>query len=83
MNDFFDKLGAVARHAANTVSTDLSIAAHEQKVREGYQALGKLYYQYVSSGAMPEGTEFDEKVAVVAGELERIAELKAHRHVVE
>ena len=83
MSDFFDKLGAAARHEADTVSTDLNIVAHEQRVREGYQALGKLYYQYVSSGIVPEGTEFDEKVAVVAAELERIAQLKAHKEVVD
>lgn len=83
MSEFFDKLGAAARRAADTVSTDLNIVAHEQKVREGYQALGKLYYQYVSSGLMPEGQEFDEKMAIVAGELERIAQLKAHKTVVD
>ena len=83
MSDFFHKLGAAARHAADTVSTDLNIVAHEQRVREGYQALGKLYYQYVSSGMVPEGREFDEKLASAAAELERISQLKAHKEVVD
>lgn len=83
MSDFLDKLGAAARRAADTVSTDLSIVAHEQKVREGYQALGKLYYRYVSSGLAPEGVEFDQQVALVAGELDRIAQLKAHKDVTD
>ena len=83
MNDFFDKLGAVARRTVNNVSADVSILAHEQKLREHYQAIGKLYCQYVSSGMVPEGREFDEKLASAAAELERISQLKAHKEVVD
>ena len=79
MNDFLSKMGAVARHTANTVSTDLSIAAHEQRAKEAYQALGKLYYNYVSSGLEPEGDAFDEKMAVIAEELKRIKELRSQK----
>ena len=82
MNDFFDKLGAVAHRTVNNVSTDVSILAHEQKLREHYQAIGKLFCQYVSSGMIPEGDEFEEKLTAVAAELERINELKAHKEVV-
>ena len=83
MSDFFDKLSAVARRTVDTVSTDVSIAAHEQRLREHYQAIGKLYCQYVSSGMVPEGHEFDEKLAAAATELERISQLKAHKEVVD
>lgn len=83
MNEFFDKLGAAARRTVNTVSTDVSILAHEQKLREHYQAIGKLYCQYVSSGLIPEGDEFEEKLAAVAAELQRISQLKAHKEVVD
>lgn len=79
MNDFLSKVGAVARHTANTVSTDLSIVAHEQRVREAYQALGKLYYNYVSSGLEPEGEAFDEKMEKIAGELKKIKELRSQK----
>ena len=81
MNDIFEKLGAAARHAAGAVGTELNIAVQEQKVREQYQALGKLYYQYVSSGLLPEGQIFDEKMTAVAEGLKRIAELKAQKTV--
>ena len=83
MNDFLDKLGAVARQMVDAVSADVSILAHEQKLREHYQAIGKLYCQYVSSGMVPEGQTFDEKVASAAAELERIGALKAHKEVVD
>ena len=79
MNDFLNKLGAVTRHAANTVGTELNIVAHEQRAREAYQALGKLYYNYVSSGLVPEGDAFDEKMAVIAEELKRIKELRSQK----
>lgn len=81
MNDFFDTLGAAARRAADSVCTEVSIAAHEQKVKEGYQALGKLYYRYVSSGMMPEGSEFDGIMARVAEELAEIDRLRKQRDV--
>lgn len=83
MNDFFDKLSAVARRTVNTVSTDVSILAHEQKLREQYQTIGKLYCQYVSSGMVPEGDEFDEKLVAAAAELKRINQLKAHKEVAD
>lgn len=79
MNDFLNKLGAVTRHAANTVSTDLNIVAHEQRAKEAYQALGKLYYNYVSSGLAPEGEAFDEKMEKIAEELKRIKELRSQK----
>ena len=45
MNDFFDKLSAAARRTADTVSAEFNVAAEEQKIRESYQALGKLYFR--------------------------------------
>ena len=79
MNDLLNKLGAVTRRAADAVGTELNIVAHEQRVREAYQALGKLYYHHVSSGCLPEGDAFDEKMAVIAEELKRIKELRSHK----
>ena len=79
MNEFVSKLGAVTRHAANKVGTELNIVAHEQRAKEAYQALGKLYYNYVSSGLQPEGQAFDEKMEVIAEELKRIKELRSQK----
>lgn len=81
MSDFFDKLGAAARRTADTVNTQVSIAAEEQRVREAYQALGKLYYQAVKAGKTPEGDDFDAVMARAAAALKRIQELKARKNV--
>lgn len=79
MNDFLNKLGAVAKNVANAAGTELNIAVHEQRLRENYQALGKLYYHYVSSGLLPEGEAFDEKMAAVTAELNQIRELRSQK----
>ena len=81
MNDFLNKLGAAARPAAGPLNPELNVVAQEKKVRAQYLALGKLYYNYVSSGLVPEGEAFDEKMAVVAEELKRIKELRAQKTV--
>lgn len=76
MNDFFDKLGAAVQRTADKVSTEVNVAAQEQKVRELYQALGKLYYQRCQSGGNFEGPEFDELVHKVREGLVRINHLR-------
>lgn len=81
MTDFLDKLGAAARRAADTVSTEVSIAAQEQRIRESYQALGKLCYQAAREGKELGGAEFAEYYAKIDGCMERIAELRASKNV--
>lgn len=81
MNDFFDKLGAAAKRAANTVATEVNVAAEEQKVREAYQALGKLHYQAKRSGRELDGIEFADQIRKVEAALKRINELKNHKDV--
>ena len=81
MNDFFDKLGAAARRAADTVSTEVSIAAEEQKVRQAYQALGKLYYKASREGGELSGLEFADQCRKIDASLKRIEELKESKKV--
>lgn len=81
MNEFFDRLGAAAKRAASSVATDVSVAAEEQKIRESYQALGKLYFQASRRGEELNGAAFDEHCAKIEASLKRIAELKERRDV--
>ena len=81
MNDFFDKLGAAARRAADSVSTEVSIAAQEQRIRESYQALGKLCYRANKEGTALAGPEFAEHYARIDECLKRIAELRDSKKV--
>lgn len=81
MNEFFDKLGAAAKRAADSVSTDVSIAAQEQKIREAYQALGKLYFQATRSGAEPSGPDFADQCRRIEAAIRRIRELKDRKDV--
>lgn len=81
INEFFDKLGAVARKAAGTVSTEVSIAAQEQKIRESYQALGKLCYKAHKNGTTPAGGEYEEHFRRIDACLKRIELLRDNRNV--
>lgn len=81
MNDFFDKLGAAARRAAGTVSTEVSIAAQEQKIRESYQALGKLCYKAHNEGLELGGTELQEQYDKIDACVKRIQELRDSKKV--
>ena len=81
MNDFLDKLEAVVRKTANTVSTEVNVAAQEQKIKEAYQALGKLYYQAVREGKEPTGPDFADQCRKVDAHRKRIQEIKDSRTV--
>ena len=81
MNEFLSKLGAAAKRAADTVSTEVSVAAEEQKIREAYQALGKLCYQANKESKALGGEEFDAQYAKVDAAMARIKELKDRKNV--
>ena len=81
MNEFFDRLGAAAKRAASSVAADVSVAAEEQRIRESYQALGKLYFQASRKGEELTGAAFDEQCAKIEASLKRISELKERRDV--
>lgn len=81
MNEFLSKLGAAAKRAADTVSTEVSVAAEEQKIREAYQAIGKLCYQSNKEGKEVGAELFAEHFAKVDAAMTRIKELKDRKNV--
>ena len=81
MNEFLSKLGAAAKRAADTVSTEVSVAAEEQKIREAYQALGKLCYQANKEGKELNAESCQAHFAKVDAAMARIKELKARKNV--
>ena len=83
MNNFFDQLGSAVKRAADSVVTDVNVAAEEQKIREQYQALGKLYYHAIRAGKPLEGMEFADKCRKIDASLRRIKDLKAQKDVTE
>lgn len=70
MSDFFDDLSKAFNRVANNVSTEVSVAAQEQRLREAYQELGRLHYEAVQAGNMPAGEAF-------TAQLEKISTLLA------
>ena len=83
MANFFDQLGDAVKRAADSVVSDVSVAAEELKVREHYQALGKLYYHAIRAGKPLEGIDFADRCRKIDASLSRIRDLKAHKNVTE
>ena len=83
MSDFFDDLGKAVRRVANNVSTEVSVAAQEQRLREAYQALGRLYYEAAQSGGAVQGEEFDAQVSKICGLIESIHETRRSQNVAD
>ena len=82
MNELFDKLGAAAKRAANAVTTEVSVAAEEQKIREAYQALGKLYFKAKRTGGELDGIDFADQCRKVEASIKRINELKRSKEYI-
>ncbi len=83
MNDFFDKLGAAAKRAANSVATEVNVAAEEQKLRDLYQSLGKLCYQNVKAGKDATDGYFPQWIAKIDESRQKVHDLKDRKNVTE
>ena len=76
MHDFWSDLGAAVKKAANDVSTEVSIAAKEQKLKEHFQLLGKLHYQAVRTGKPLDGPEFSQQMEKILQLQQQIRDLR-------
>jgi hypothetical protein len=83
MSNFFDDLGKAVTRAANSVSTEINVAAQEQRLRETYQALGRLYYEAVQAGQAAQGPEFDAQMAKINDLQEAIRQTRRNQNVAD
>ena len=74
MSDIFDKIGKAAQRVVSNVSSEVSIAALEQKVTEAYRDLGRQYYETVQRGGEPTGAAFDAHMRRLSDLLVQIAD---------
>ena len=81
MSDFWSDLGAAVKKAANDVSTEVSIAGKEQKLKEQFQLLGKLHFQTVRQGKPLEGPEFSAQVEKILQLQQQIRDLRSASRV--
>ena len=81
MSDFLDDLTMAVKRAANTVGTGISVAAQQQRLKETYEAIGRLYCQAVGEGKEPTGEAFDAMVRKAAQLREQIEKLKENQQV--
>ena len=83
MSDFFTDLESAVKRVASTVSSEVSVAAREQQVKEAFQTLGRMYYKAVKSGEPAEGEAFSEQVTRIEELLRQIDELRSNQKVPE
>lgn len=81
MSQFFEDLEAAVRKVASNVSTGVTVAAREQKAKEAFQKLGRMYYRAVKAGERPKGEAFDEQVAKIEALLQEINDLRSNEQV--
>ena len=81
MDDILNRLGAAARRAAGSVATEVSVAADEQKIKDLYESLGKLYYETSRRGGDLNGAEFADFMRRIDAIRRHISELKNRRDV--
>ena len=81
MSDFFSDLEHAVRRMASSVSSEVSLAAQEQKVKEAFQTLGRMYYKAVQQGRTPEGADFDAQTAKIRAMLANINETRRNQNV--
>ncbi|MBQ5711744.1 MAG: hypothetical protein IIV61_03935 [Oscillospiraceae bacterium] len=79
MSDIFDDLSNAARRLAGNVSTEVSVAALEQKVADAYRGLGRMYFEAAQRGERCEGPAFDKHVAEIASLLEQIRQKRYNK----
>ena len=83
MDDILNKLGAAAKRAAGSVATEVNVAADEQKIKDLYQSLGKLYYQTSRHGGDLNGADFADYMRRIDAVRKHIAELRNRSNVTD
>ena len=81
MSDFFDTLTAAAKRTVSSVTNEVSIAAEEQRIREIYRTLGRLYFKAQRSGKPTDSPEIRDCCKRIEASLKRIQELKQSTRV--
>ena len=83
MSNFFDNLGKAVTNAANSVSTGINAAAQEQRLKEAYQVLGRMYYESVRAGNPTGGEAFDRQMAKIDDLIAAIRELRCNQNIAD
>ena len=83
MAKFFEDLGKAVSRAANSVSTEFNVAAQEQRLREAYQELGRLHYEAVQAGSLPDNPAIAAQMDKVSDLLRSIQELRRAQNVAD
>ncbi len=81
MSNFIDDLSSAVKRVASSVSTEVTVAAREQKLREAYQKLGRMTYQAHVNGREAKGPKFDAQIFAIDDLRRQIEELRRQENV--
>ena len=81
MHDFVDDVTMAVKRAVTTVGSGISVAAQQQRVKETYEAIGRLYCQAVAEGKEPTGEAFDAQVRRVDALLEKVRKIRENHKI--
>lgn len=70
---------AAASRAAASAKLSVQIAAEEERLNRAYQALGKLYYQDITTGVVTQGPWYQQQLDNIAQSLEKIRQLRSQK----
>ena len=80
MANFLDDLGAALKKAAGDVQNEVTVTAREQKLKDTFQKLGKLYYETVTAGLPTVGGDFDGLIGEIWALQKEISDLRSHKN---
>ena len=83
MSDFFDDLGKALKRAADNVTSEFSVAAQEQRLKEAYQELGRMHFEAVRIGSAPRGEAFEAQLAKIRALINNINETRRSQNVAD
>lgn len=81
MSNFFNDLGTAFRKVANDVSTEVTIASREQRLKEAYLALGKLHYQAAKKGESLESPRIAAQMESISLLIQEIRTMRDSRNI--
>lgn len=81
MGNFFDDLGNAMKKLAGDVTTEVSVTAKQQKLKEEFQKLGRMHYQAVCKGEQPAGEAFERQCIAIRTLLQQINDLRNNANV--
>ena len=75
-DDFLTSAAGTAKRLAHSAKKNVNILAEEDKIKDAYREIGRLYCEAIHSGAPLTGPAYDRQLDIIEAAQERVEELK-------